>query len=263
MLFYLYIFFILCYSSLFAKLPSLVEVFSALTFTWNYVYETSYWLFGHSWSLSVEEQFYMTWPFAIALLTFTRSKKVAFLLILISPVLRVGTYYLFPEWRGRISIMLHTRFDSLMFGCLLSYYFDEGFFDRFLVTIKKYFLHYISLLLILCLSPFLRLTFRGAYGITVGYSLESLAVIILMICAMKLKKEEISYKILNSKLMCHLGILSYGLYLWQQFFLSRHIDYKYDGLRFILLYITVIVIYMFFEYPIGLLSKRIQRKIKV
>ncbi len=260
--FYLYLalsFYILGYLSI--TKPTGLEVLSAATYTWNYVLVTNNWFYGHSWSLAVEEQFYMIWPIVFALVSLKFSKKMPIILIFIGPILRVATYFLFPEWRGRISIMFHTRVDTLMFGCLLAYYHHDGLTEKFNTIIKKYNIHLAAFVLLFLFKPVLSFLFEGKYTMTVGYSIEGMSVVSLLIYILYLDKESIVFRFLNAKIMCHVGILSYGLYLWQQFFLAHSISFSFDLARFLYLYTAVLIIYVIFEYPIGLLSKSLQKKV--
>lgn len=198
---------------------SLVDMISAATFTWNYEFTTKDWWVGHSWSLSVEEQFYLLWPALLLLANHRGAKKWALFFIFISPLVRVANYFLFPEWRGRLSIMLHTRLDTLMFGCLLALYWDHP-------TLKKYLYHRYSgvflagaSLFLLIVSPTLTHYFAGTYMMTGGYSLEGLAIAWAIAWFVTYPKSIVG-RFLNFEPLMRIGVLSYSLYLWQQLFLT-------------------------------------------
>jgi peptidoglycan/LPS O-acetylase OafA/YrhL len=95
------------------------DIATAATYTANYLPERS-WLTGHLWSLSVEEQFYLLWPFTFAAMGPRRSPLAAAGVVLLGPIARladrlllVGTpYYHLP--------MFPMVADSLAMGCLLA-----------------------------------------------------------------------------------------------------------------------------------------------
>lgn len=69
------------------------------TYTFNYTRAMEGWshnpLFTHLWSLGVEEQFYLVWPFVIFLFSHKQLKTVAILFILTGPLVRWGAGLLY------------------------------------------------------------------------------------------------------------------------------------------------------------------------
>src|SRR5437867_3684124 len=94
------------------------------SFLWNYLPSKSAWpaswWFAHSWSLSVEDHFYLLWPAALLFLGRRRAGWLCLGLILGVPLIRVGSYFALPSQRGHLGMLLHTRVDTLMFGCGLA-----------------------------------------------------------------------------------------------------------------------------------------------
>jgi peptidoglycan/LPS O-acetylase OafA/YrhL len=72
------------------------------------------WYFAHSWSLAVEEQFYLVWP----LLFFFLRPRLAALAVAASAIVAVAVVL---RHHGLYFYLLATRIDGLMFGILLAY----------------------------------------------------------------------------------------------------------------------------------------------
>ena len=191
---------------------------SAITFTWNYVPDTEGWWLGHTWSLCVEEQFYLLWPLILRTAGRKRATWVAATLVMILPLVRMATYAALPEWRGRIPIMLHTRIDILMFGCLLALLPWDG---RVMTSLKKLvaqrgvqvaFLGYLFVA-----SPLLIEQFHGKFLLPVGLTLEGICIALLLLWTVHMPETALG-RFLNLKWVARIGVLSYSLYLWQQAF---------------------------------------------
>ena len=90
----------------------------ALTYTSNYAADRS-WYIGHTWSLAVEEQFYLLWP-AILLLAGRRGFAIALGFIVLAPVIRLALWQLNPTEASGVGYRFETIADSLAIGCLLA-----------------------------------------------------------------------------------------------------------------------------------------------
>jgi peptidoglycan/LPS O-acetylase OafA/YrhL len=195
------------------------QLLAAATFTWNYSPLASGWTLAHCWSLAVEEQFYLLWPLGLSALLVLMGRRyargMAITLILLAPFLRVGTYLLIPEWRGRTGMMLHTRIDVLMFGCFLALIYEDRRFREIRNKLLTPKVIVSSLIFLFAISPILDLELKGVYTLTLGFSLEGMAIALLVWWCVRSAETKIG-RILNSRLFVHIGILSYSLYLWQQ-----------------------------------------------
>lgn len=246
-----YYFYFACiglYFSLAAPLEmSLQDILAAITYTSNYLSDKNPWHIGHFWSLALEEQFYLIWPIAFALSYKRFGFRFPLTMIILAPLLRVATYYLFVDLRPRISIMTHTRIDSLMFGCLLAYAYRADLFEKLNKGILKFKLHYLSAFHIFFFSRFLQMSFQGKYTMTVGYSLDCLGMCLLIIYAVSNKS--LMSRFLNLPLMVHLGSLSYSLYLWHVPFAWKAYGNENLALRLILIYLCALGSYLLIEAP--------------
>jgi peptidoglycan/LPS O-acetylase OafA/YrhL len=102
------------------------EAIFAITYTsnWFYAFYDGNFLYGQTWSLSVEEQFYLLWPITIAFLV--RRLGVSWRLFATISVLAVTVWLWRAELtaRGadptRLYMAFDTRADALMVGCALA-----------------------------------------------------------------------------------------------------------------------------------------------
>ncbi len=112
---------VVCLASYFGSEPvEMTDYVASLTFTYSCWNHASSYVLSHFWSLAVEEQFYLIWPFVMVLV----HRKWCRELILASVVL------LFPIASGVLkralyndfeSIPLFSNADNLAFGCLLAF----------------------------------------------------------------------------------------------------------------------------------------------
>lgn len=173
---------------------------------------------GHTWSLSIEEQFYVVWP--IILLTMLRvSKKrhhvvvIAAAIALLSWIFRVylSMNAATPE---RLYNGLDTRADTLMVGCTLGILLSSGLVSEKSKKILQKLLVVIAPISVAFLLAFSMLSKRldplmDYWGyVAVGLLTAALVLDILM------TPQSIVRKFLAMRWLVWVGSISYGLYLW-------------------------------------------------
>ncbi|MDT3315293.1 acyltransferase [Microbacterium sp. KSW4-11] len=218
------------------------------------------WWTGHTWSLSVEEQFYVLWPLAVILMPRRVAVKVLVIGVLISPFVRIGTYLLPFVPEGGVTYMFHTRADALMIGCLLAYGAGERWFERLTEWIFARHLQW-AVVVWLPLSWALTSRFEGVWMYTVGYVGDALAVALVIVWMMRAPASPFG-RFLNWRPMVHIGLISYSLYLYQQLFLTRHNETWFGGLTIgglLALLLVAEASYWFVERPFLRLRVRRER----
>ena len=165
------------------------------------------WIFGHLWSLGIEEQFYLLWPFALK--KWERHKKAILLCVFIAaPVFQAALYAL--RARNGISGSLPVFADQLAIGCLLAIYAPR--FHRIsgrlalLMFLAAIFIPWFpatsaarTLFMLFVLRPGLNVALAG----------------------LVLHVIQTPYRALNWGPVAWLGRISYSLYLWQELFCSN------------------------------------------
>jgi peptidoglycan/LPS O-acetylase OafA/YrhL len=197
-----------------------------LTFTTNFV--QSSWPSGHLWSLAVEEQFYLVWPFLFAVIGLHKNPqnalRVLALPMVLAPIWRVVSYKEFYPPRFAVlftHFSFFNYFDSLAMGCacavLLGSFRKE--LEKYLQSSPK---RTAMLGLTMVLLPyFLQLLhLPGRVYAASNHSFQSFGFALLMLQSVVLPDSGL-YPLLNGKFVRHLGVLSFSLYIWQQIFCAK------------------------------------------
>lgn len=218
---YAYIAASIAFISLHIATASIDQIIIASTHLWNYCFtiihedqsSQGHTIFGHFWSLALEEQFYWTWP--VTFLIFRKhASRLLVVLILAMPIIRIGSYFLFPVSRGQLTAMFHTALDPIALGAWLA--LNESWLkDRVSRLSSVGFYSNIMFLLIIC--PIMIAKLHGAWEITYGRTLEA-ASAGLLIFALAHGPETLLARLLRTRPLQFGGRISYSLYLWQQLY---------------------------------------------
>lgn len=166
----------------------------------------------HTWSLAVEEHFYMIWPAIVFLFSkeqLLKYWKLIMFLLIITSVVFFYSYFSIETASKLVDKSTNTRFLSLILGALIAYKEKE------LRTIKN-----INMLLIISII---------SYSIAIGSRLLNIqipyiaflyvfsaigSVSFFLYVLNSENKSNLAYSIFGSKLLVFLGSISYGLYLY-------------------------------------------------
>ena len=192
------------------------DVIHAATFTMNYAPERE-WALGHTWSLAVEEQFYLLWPCALVVLGHHRGLGIAASVLLLAPLLRLASFALFPETRGSIGETFPTTADALAAGCALALSRERlwGWPPYRRLLCSRFF----------CLAPLLAIALQSQahharLWFSVGASAVNVAIALSLDHVVRFPGSAAG-RFLNRPSVASVGVMSYSIYLWQQPFLEE------------------------------------------
>jgi len=176
------------------------------------------WFTVHSWSLAVEEQFYLIWPLLLLKLRPKAAIKAVLLCIVIQPLLRLAVYEYYDSYRPYVSISFEMVSDALATGCLLALTRSTLHawkpYERLL---KSKFT--VPLSIAVCLLAYRIKSTREVIWVLAAIPLANFSIALLIDHC--ITAENIYTRALNLRWIAHLGVLSYSLYLWQEMFLVQ------------------------------------------
>lgn len=227
---------------------------------------------AHLWSLGVEEQFYVIWPWLIILV----NRRFIPYLICLFLLIGISANYIFTDHGWWVEILTPACFDAFAIGAILSYY---TLYRQDIITAiqPKYKWIFLAILVIFVL---------GAFSFFIlpprtGHAL--LAAAIIYYCLFKNNNSIVNF-IFNNKWLMWMGKISYGIYLYHLFipelwqwintkFNSNNIDFFYNQAmpvslkpmwlfiqEFSFLLLISMLSWKLIEKPVNDLKKRFQNK---
>jgi len=231
------------------------DVLHAVTYTSNY-FAPQGWYLGHTWSLAVEEQFYLLWPAALLWLGKRRAMLIAASLLLICPTVRV--FSLFNLWHRPDSAAFEMVADSLACGCLLALWREhlhqQPVYQR-LLNSRLFLLLPVTMLLVSGLHHSTKIYY------SLGLSFINIGAAICVDWCITWHDGKVG-RWLNARGLVLIGVLSYSLYLWQQVFLNRTASTIITTfpLNLALTLLAAMVSYYWIEAPTLRLRQRLERR---
>jgi len=206
------------------------ELIAALFYFENYYFVSGYthltFYYKILWSLAVEEHFYLVFPFL--LLALARKINVFFMatvtLVVIALLTRVyiSYHYHANEYAFvQTYVLTHCRFDSILYGCLLSIIIHSRKGSHFLKVSTSLVTFIAGILLLLFTliykDEFFRQTFR--------YSLQGIALLTIVTSILFNNRYHYLNQLLSTRPLVYIGKLSYSIYLFH--FLADMIAEEY------------------------------------
>jgi peptidoglycan/LPS O-acetylase OafA/YrhL len=161
--------------------------------------------FMHSWSLSVEEQFYIFWPFIILFMDRDKIFKVLVFFIFLGPAYSFFQTHVLKE--GFKFFLMPACLDAFGIGALIAYYYTENNLGKIKKWVKR------LLPLSLMLFIYWQLEPNGHLQWLIRFFESIISAGAILFCLSE-RYAGIVSRILENPVLRRLGMVSYGIYLF-------------------------------------------------
>ena len=228
--------------------------------------ERSNHLFGHTWSLSIEEQFYIIWPAILFFCCRIIKSKTSLLWFVLLAALFSGFDRIVlvtldepsSTW-WRLYCGLDTRADSLLLGCCAGIIVSWN-----LLPPRRWIENVFKVAAVISAFGLYRLSLHYLYDpwmYCVGWFLISVFAAVIII-QLVITPKSILHWVLESQPLVYIGKISYGLYLWHSPIFRILRDFHWSQWRYAAVLTTIAVTlasYYLIERPCLRLKKRFEK----
>jgi len=208
---------------------TLEQLIWAISYTYNFfhasaAFEHSY-LISHFWSLAVEEQFYLLWPWLLLIVSPERLRPALLILILLGPAVRLCEYLVAATWGNAfffdrpdvvVYVLPFSHFDAFATGAIFAVFVKNVSTRMFVGAIAMFVVvglvtEWLSNGTVrwrnLGYGPFMRDSLKFVWGFTFFNLICGMALV-------KLREKTLFPSLMESSVLSYLGTISYGLYVF-------------------------------------------------
>ena len=203
--------------SLISAIASISNIFFFLKLDFGYFGQYSQIIpLRHTWSLGVEEQFYMIWPLILILLfrlNFATKKKLLIIsvifLVISATIFLSGEFKLYVLSSQRWYYFPTHRAFELLFGCCLAIFLNNNLKTSINNKLALNILSIIATIMMIIPIFFINVSFPSFWTITACFGAT-----LYIYCGNNTNLTPVINKILCLKPFVAIGLISYSLYLW-------------------------------------------------